>query len=101
MKAVLPVEVIVLAAVDDVEAGGPQAVGRAEQQRRQGKPPRHSEPRADRRDAAGRAQKEVAEPGEPLGIGVEGHHQEGEGGEDQAEGVQHRGAHDEQREAGG
>ena len=56
-----PVELLVLEAVDDVEARDPEEDREAEEDGREGEGARHRDPRPDGRDGEGEAEEEVRE----------------------------------------
>ena len=65
-----PVELLVLEAVDDVEARHPEEDGEAEKDGRKGEGPRDGHPGADRGDGECKAEEEVGEGGDALGVRV-------------------------------
>ena len=69
-EAGLPVEVHVLAGVDDVEPGDPEQHGLGQEDRRPGEVAAQGDPGGDRRQAEREPQPEVGQAGESLGVGI-------------------------------
>ena len=65
------IEVVILAGVDDVEAGGPEGDGGGEPENSRIERAAHGDPGGGRRDAQAEAQHQVRERGEALGERIE------------------------------
>jgi predicted DCC family thiol-disulfide oxidoreductase YuxK len=98
-QAVPPVEVGVLAAVDDVEPRHPEHHGEPQQDREGLEAAADGDPGARRGDGQRRAQRVVRPDGEPLRVGIEVDDGEGDGREGEAERVEPPRGQD--QEAGG
>ena len=88
----LPVEIHVLAGVDQVEAAYPEQHRKSQQVCRRIHSARHGDPAAGRRHAVGKAEHGVGHPGEALRPGVADQHDDGDGRQPEGERVQHPGA---------
>src|SRR3990172_7385784 len=89
MESRPPVEVHVLAGVDEIEAGDPDGQREPEDEGGGGGHPAHGDPASPGRDAVREAEDPVAHPREALGVGVADQEERREGGEPEAERVEH------------